>query len=59
MHAIGRKKIMRQQRFRISQGEWVCAGCGAPMAEAADGEGVAMTHDAYCPEVSKLISAAG
>jgi len=51
--------IMKQQRFRISQGEWVCNGCGAPMVEAADGEGVAMTHDAYCPEVSKMISAGG
>lgn len=40
------------QKFRIDQGEWCCAGCGAHMIEAADGEGVTMTHTDGCPEVS-------
>ena len=43
------------QRFRISEGEWVCAGCAAVMTEAADDEGgVTMTHAETCEEVSKL-----
>ena len=45
--------IKVRQRFRISNGEWLCAGCQAPMVEAEDGEGgVIMTHAAGCPEVS-------
>lgn len=43
-----------KQRFRISNGEWVCAGCAAPMTEAEDDEGgVTMTHSESCPETSK------
>lgn len=45
---------MEQWRFRISQGEWVCAQCGAPMAEAPDGEGVVMTHGEGCRQVAAL-----
>lgn len=46
---------MNQQRFRISQGEWVCAGCAAPMTEATDGEGgVIMVHGSGCGEVASL-----
>lgn len=44
-----------QQRFRISQGEWVCAGCGAQMLEAADAEGgVMMDHEPSCEEVATM-----
>jgi hypothetical protein len=38
------------QTFRISHGEWVCGGCGAPMTEAAD-QTVVMTHEKGCSEV--------
>ena len=41
------------QQFRISRGEWVCAGCGAPMTEGPD-QTVQMTHAAACAEVAGL-----
>lgn len=44
------------QQFRISRGEWVCAGCAAPMIEAPD-QTVVMTHEKTCPEVAGLRSA--
>jgi len=50
---------MRSQVFRISQGEWVCNGCGAVMAEETNQEGVIMVHQEGCPEVQKLITSAG
>lgn len=37
------------QQFRIDHGEWVCAGCGAPMTEGSEGN-VVMNHPASCPE---------
>lgn len=44
-----------EQRFRISAGEWVCDGCGAPMMEAGDDQGgVVMTHQDDCPAVAAL-----
>jgi hypothetical protein len=46
------------QRFRLYRpegalaAEWVCAGCGAPMAEMeGDEQGVIMTHEEGCAEV--------
>lgn len=43
------------QTFRISRGEWVCGGCGAPMIEAPD-QSVQMSHAAGCPELANLRS---
>jgi len=46
------------QHFAIDHGEWVCAGCAAPMVmepgpdPLAPAERVVMTHAAHCPEVS-------
>jgi hypothetical protein len=40
------------QRFAIDHGEWVCAGCRAPMTERAQDQAVVMNHRADCPEVS-------
>jgi hypothetical protein len=40
------------QQFRIDHGDWVCAGCGAPMAEREADQAVVMTHADDCPEVS-------
>ena len=38
-----------RQRFRISNGEWVCGECGAAMVEATDDDGgVIMTHAGGC-----------
>jgi hypothetical protein len=52
--------VTMKQRFRISQGEWVCAGCGAPMTEAGDDNGgVIMAHDKDCAQVAALRGASG
>lgn len=45
---------METWRFRISQGEWVCATCGAPMAEDTSGDGVVMVHKDGCGQVAAL-----
>jgi hypothetical protein len=41
------------QQFRIDHGEWVCAGCAAPMTEGPE-QNVEMTHETGCPELSNL-----
>lgn len=49
------------QRFAISRGEWVCAGCGAVMEETTDVEHgvqasreVTMNHQDGCTQLAAL-----
>lgn len=45
---------MDQQRFRVGQDGYVCAGCGAGMVfDEADG-GLVVTHQDGCREVAAL-----
>ncbi len=41
--------IMAITHLGISGGEWVCRGCGAPIAELADGS-TGIEHPPGCPE---------